>query len=380
LRVAADLSCLADRPLTGVGYYTQHLFAALLETRPEVMLTALVAGAGARSEHLGALRERGARCVVSRWPTRLRLGLGRHFGVPKLEHFTGTVELVHGGFHFLPPARAKARVVTVFDCTALRHPEQHTPASATLHQGLLRHAARHATRLIAISEAVKRECVALLSVAPEQVDVVPGGVHTEEFEAPLDAARLDALRRRFAISGPYWIHVGTLEPRKNLARLLAAYARLRASGVELPALVLAGKPGWMQESAESLIARHGLAGAVIATGYLGRTEAVTLLRGAAGCVYPSLYEGFGLPVLEAMAARVPVLTSTVSSLPEVAGDAAILVDPQSVEAIAAGLRALLTADAARIARGYARAQAFTWTRSAEALAAAYRRAVAEGGA
>ena len=232
--------------------------------------------------------------------------------------------------------------------------------------------------VVAISQSCRADVIELLNADPAKVHVVPGGVILEEFSGPLDEARLADARLRHGIDGPYWIHLGTLEPRKNLKRLVEAYARLRARH-EVPRLVLAGGEGWMFGPVLEAITRLGLEKEVIRTGYLPREDAVALLRGAQGCVYPSLYEGFGLPVLEAMAARVPVLTSNVSSLPEVIGDTGILVEPEDDESLDAGLERLLLdcgTEAARVEAAWERAQGMTWDHSAQALLAAYRAVLA----
>jgi len=293
---------------------------------------------------------------------------------PPMSWWLGATDIVHGGFHLLPLSRNAKRMVTVFDLAGMRRTAIHEDASLALHRKLLSHAAPRADGIVAISQSCRADVVELLNVDPARVHVVPGGVQLDEFAGPLDDARLAAARLRHGIDGPYWIHLGTLEPRKNLKRLVEAYARLRARH-EVPRLVLAGGEGWMFAPVLEAIARHGLEKDVIRTGYLAREDAVALLRGAQGCVYPSLYEGFGLPVLEAMAARVPVLTSNVSSLPEVIGDTGILVEPENDESLDAGLAQLLLdrgAESARVEAAWTRAQGMTWDHSAKALLAAYR--------
>jgi glycosyltransferase involved in cell wall biosynthesis len=293
---------------------------------------------------------------------------------PPFEWFTGPVDVAHGAFHLLPPSRHARRMATIFDLSNLRCPEMHRAESFGIHAPLLRHAAARADRIVAISESCKTDVVELLGVHPDRVRVVLGGIHLQEFGGAQDDHLLQILRKRFSISGNYLIHLGTLEPRKNLPRMIEAYARVRHRFEDCPRLVLAGQAGWMFEDVFSSIERLRLSNHVVHTGYLERNEAVCLLRAAHACVYPSLYEGFGLPVLEAMAARIPVLTSNVSSMPEVVGDTGILVDPKSVDAIEAGLLELIenrTASRQRVEAAYERAKQFTWENSARALAEVY---------
>jgi glycosyltransferase involved in cell wall biosynthesis len=178
-----------------------------------------------------------------------------------------------------------------------------------------------------------------------------------------------AVKARYGIAenGRYLLYLGTLQPRKNLTRLVEAFACLQAPTANLQ-LVLAGKKGWLYDDLFARVASLGLGGRVVFPGYIADGDKAALISGAAALVYPSLYEGFGLPVLEAMACGTPVLTSNGSSLPEVAGDAALLVDPLDVEAIAAGMSRLMEDADLRcslVARGYVQASKFSWARAAQ---------------
>lgn len=375
MRIGLDLSCLIPQPLTGVGYYTLHLFEAYHARYPQ---TGFAIGALSAQPVSACLEELGRDMGgVHYWrmPSRLKQFCWTKLEWPPLEWLTGSVDIVHGGFHLLPPSRSAPRMITLFDLTNLRQRATHSNDSVRVHETALCHAAARADRLIAISESTRQDAIELLGADPEKVKVVYGGVKLEEFDQPFDEAAHRDVCRQYKIDGPYWIHLGTLEPRKNLVRLIEAYGVLKARKAELPKLVLAGGKGWFFEAIFARIAELGLAEDVLHTGYLSREDAVLLLRGATACVYPSLYEGFGLPVLEAMAARVPVLTSNVSSLPEVIGDTGIMVEPESVDSIAAGLAQLCDdygAARARIPAARERAETFTWDASAQALHGIYQ--------
>ncbi len=380
IRVGVDLSCLMARPLTGVGYYTLSLFHALTSGPKTFDVRVLASSARPRGDLFRTLREQCSRVAVFPWPTRLKNRMWTRFEWPPIEWFIGSVDIVHGAFHLLPPSRRARRMVTIFDLSNLRYPEMHRAESFHIHAPLLRHAVDKADRIIAISQSCKNDIIELLGASADRIRVVHGGIDIEEFSGAIDTGLIQALRKRFNIPGDYFIHLGTLEPRKNLARLIEAYARLRQRFKDCPQLVLAGQAGWMYEDVFASIERLRLGDSVVHTGYLERTAAVSLLRGAYACVYPSLYEGFGLPVLEAMAARIPVLTSNVSSMPEVAGETGILVDPKSVDAIEAGLVELienLSAARQRTEAAYERASRFTWKDSARALAEVYRELAGE---
>jgi len=381
MKIALDVSCLIQQPLTGVGYYTLNQVQALIRDARDVEIQAFASSAQGPPQCLAALAQGCAGSKIVGWPTRLKTLLWTRFEWPPIEWFTGPVDIAHGAFHLLPPSRGAKRMVTVFDLSAVRHPEMHSGSSVTTHRALLRHAVSRADALVAISESCKTDLIECLGARPERVHVAYGGVSLEEFDGAGAQESPAEIARRHGIEGPYLIHLGTLEPRKNLPRLIEAYARLKAKHPECPKLVLAGHAGWMFEPVFETIQRLRLSEAVVHTGYLTRAEAVGLLRGAYACVYPSLYEGFGVPVLEAMAARVPVLTSNVSSLPEVIGDTGILVDPGSVDAIEAGLVDLLVRRDEALARtgpAYERAAQFTWSKSARALAGVYRMLMEEG--
>ncbi len=362
-------------PLTGVGYYTLEITRALLTHVPGIEVRAFASAARFAPKVVCDLAAACASARLVRWPTRLKIALWTHIEWPPIERFTGAIDVAHGAFHLLPATRHAPRLVTVFDLTNFRYPEAHLSGQTHLHRTMLRHAVRRADALVAISKSAGADLVELLGADESKVRVVYGGVMLDEFSGDLDRAALDKAKGRFGITRDYFIHLGTLEPRKNVPRLLEAYARVRERRADCPQLVLTGKAGWLCEPIFETIEARGLHDAVVCTGYIDRAEAVLLLRGARACVYPSLYEGFGLPVLEAMAAGVPVMTSNVSSLPEVAGDTGILVNPEDVDALVSGIEQLIddeSGNAVRVSAARARAATFTWADSAAALASVYR--------
>ncbi|MGC9333247.1 MAG: glycosyltransferase family 4 protein [Anaerolineae bacterium] len=207
----------------------------------------------------------------------------------------------------------------------------------------------------------------------------------DESLAPVhDPLRLQAVQTRYGFRAPYVLYLGTLHPRKNLVRLVQAFAHLvsQSSDTTYPLaelqLVLAGQKGWLYDEVFAEVRRCGLEGRVVLTGYVADGDLAALLSGAEALAFPSLYEGFGLPVLEAMACGVPVVCSSTSSLPEVAGDAALLVDPLDVEAIASALLRVVTDGDLRrelVGRGLVRARRFSWRRCAQEAMAALEQAV-----
>jgi glycosyltransferase involved in cell wall biosynthesis len=275
--------------------------------------------------------------------------------------------------HVLPLAHPRRSVATVHDLGFHYYPEAHTLSQNLYLRWSTRHNARAASRVLADSEATRRDLATFYRVPPEKVEVVYPG--RDESLAPVtEPAILAAIRARYGLQARYLLYVGTLHPRKNLVRLVQAFARLLGQRETLAAsqadglqLVLAGKRGWLYDEIEAEVRRLALGDRVVFTGYVPEADLPALLSGALAFVYPSLHEGFGLPLVEAMACAVPVVCSQTSSLPEVAGDAALLVDPLDVEGLAAAL-ARVVSDAglrqALVARGRQRAMRFSWARCA----------------
>lgn len=267
--------------------------------------------------------------------------------------------------HVLPLLHPPDTIVTIHDLGYLAFPQAHTRARRfELHLSTLWNA-RAARRLIAISQATRDDLVRHYRIDPTKIHVVYHGL-SASFRPVPDPAIIAAAVARYGIRPPYMLYVGTVQPRKNLVRLIEAVGMARRELVGSNGrfqIVLAGKRGWLTTEIERRAFELGIADQIHFTGYVQDIDLPALLSGARAFVFPSLYEGFGMPVLEAMACGTPVLTSTTSALPEVAGDAALLVDPHDTCAIADGL-IRLASDAPLCAilreRGLARAAQFTW--------------------
>lgn len=273
--------------------------------------------------------------------------------------------------HVLPLLHPRRSVVTVHDLGYHYHPEAHTLSQNLYLRASTRFNAHAAARIIADSEATRQDLARCYGAPSEKVVVVYPG-RDESFQPVTDAAKLASVRQQYGLSETYLLYVGTLQPRKNLVRLVQAFAALLQNPPEpaLPSnlqLALAGQKGWLADEIERSIHELGLTERVALPGYVPDEDLPALLSGATAFCFPSLYEGFGLPVLEAMACRVPVVCANSSSLPEVAGDAALLVDPLSVDDIAAGLFRILTDGDLRhtlVGRGLDQIQRFSWARCA----------------
>lgn len=276
--------------------------------------------------------------------------------------------------HVLPVMGTRRSVVTVHDLGYLYFPEAHRWLDRLYLAMSTRWNTWRATCVLTDSEATRRDLIMRYRVPAGRIRVAYPG-WDENLWRPAAPAQVAEVKARYGIGGDYLLYLGTLQPRKNLVRLVEAFSRVLGASShshhELY-LVLAGRQGWLYQDLFDTVRRLGLEPAVVFTGYVADEEAVPLMTGARAFVYPSLYEGFGFPLLEAMACDVPVVCSTTSSLPEVAGDAALLVDPNDVEGLAQALQRILVDDALRgalVARGRRQITRFSWDRCARQVKA-----------
>lgn len=236
---------------------------------------------------------------------------------------------------------------------------------------------KRADFIITISEFSKREIVKYLQIDEAKIYVVPCGVDLEKYNSSKNPQKIELVKEKFKIEGEYFLYLGTLEPRKNIPAIIEAYQRLKnQSSISSSKLVIAGKKGWDYETIFALVEKYDLTKDVIFTGYISEEEKCELLKGAMCFLFPSLYEGFGLPPLEAMACGTPVIVSDRASLPEVVGDAGILVDAEDYEELAAKMKLVSELPEYReelIHRGIHRAQTFTWKRSSQLLREVYKK-------
>ena len=303
--------------------------------------------------------------VANPLTTRMRLGM-----LFLLNQFPNNIsgwmdrdaDLFHTCKLLNPPRRAKL-TATIHDLTCWLLPETHSPANVTADKRFAARILKRADALIAVSEATRSDAVRILNLPPEKIRVIHHGIAEPFFQVrPEDAA---AVRARHELMRPYLLFVGTIEPRKNVRLLLDAYAALSPSTRDAFDLVLAGPPGWSQS--ETLARLRNPTPGVRYLGYVAEGDLPGLFAGATAFVYPSLYEGFGFPVAQAMAAGTPVITSDLSALPEIAGGAAWLIDPQSQAALRNAIEEALTSPSRRteaIEKGRANARRFTWSECA----------------
>jgi glycosyltransferase involved in cell wall biosynthesis len=298
---------------------------------------------------------------------RLRLPL-------PVQLFTGPLDLFHSPDFVLPPLRAGTpALLTVHDLSFVHYPDTFTPALVNYLNRVVPASIARASHVLADSEATRRDLEALWHVPEEKITVLYSGVD-ERFHPVTKSGKLAAVRQKYGLgAAPYLLSVSTVQPRKNYTLLIRAF---RPVAERYPhQLVIAGGKGWLVEDVLAEVERQGLQGRVHFTGFIDEADLPALYSAASLFVFPSLYEGFGLPLLEAMACGVPVVSSDASSLPEVTGEAAVLLSPHDEAAWSATLARLLdnAPERARlVAAGFRQARRFRWQQAAAQLRALYR--------
>jgi glycosyltransferase involved in cell wall biosynthesis len=305
-------------------------------------------------------------------PARPLHWLWGRWDLPPVEWFIGAADVVHGTNFVVPPTRRAASVVSVHDLTPLHHPEL-CNAATLAYPELIRRALHRGAWVHADSAFVAAEVVDAFGADSERVRVVSPGVP----DLPMiDAARAEDALRRLLPPGTerYCLAVGTAEPRKDLSGLVRAFDTVAARHPDV-SLVLAGPPGWGEQKLEAALAASRWPARIVRTGWVEARDLAVLLARAAVLAYPSLYEGFGFPPLQAMQAQVPVVATRAGSLPEVLGDGALMVEPGDPDALAAGLETCLSDGPARealVAAGAAWSARFSWQHCGDGLEALYR--------
>lgn len=351
----------------GIHGYIQHLLHALPAAAPRWRLIAFVGDARFRAPQ-------GLEVRYTRWPTgNPWVRIVWEQSVQPWIAWRERLHLLHALAYVTPIITPCPTVVTVHDLSFVRYPEAFRPFNRLYLRVMTRRSVFRARRVIADSVSTQRDLTRWWGVPAERISVVPIGVG--EAFSPASREHVEAFRRRRGLPRRFILYLGTLEPRKNVIAVIEAFARwARASGDRELQLIVGGAKGWYYERIFSRVQELGMGDRVRFPGYIPADELPDWYRAAEVFVYPSLYEGFGLPPLEAMACGTPVITSNTSSLPEVVGDAALKVDPHDVEAIAEALARLLEdADLRQQLReaGLARARLFSWERTARETIAAY---------
>ncbi len=379
MHVAIDYTA-AVRQGAGIGRYTRGLIRALSELDSENLYTLFVAGGWGEGDGGGP------------WPTNFRIRtvplsdrllniLWQRIRVPlPIQVVTGKIDLFHSPDFVLPPVGQTPAVLTVHDLSFLRVPEHFVPRFRSYLEVAVSRGIISARHVLADSHSTRRDLIELMDIEPEKVTVIYPGVEAR-FTHIRDSDLLASVAKRYELPPKFILGLGTLQPRKNFDGLIDAFGKLVAEDSGHPDLsglnlVICGGPGWMYEETLEKANRSGLGGRVHFPGFVRDEDLPALYSLAAVFAFPSWYEGFGLPVLEAQACGTPVVVADNSSLPEVAGDAGFLVDAADCEAVARALFVVLTDEQLRgtmISAGRSQASRFTWHQAAESLLATYKR-------
>ncbi len=360
MKIAIDVSSAVKRERTGIARYIMGLVRGL---------------AGIDREDTFYLCHRLSR--LKKWRYLVSLDQDnfhtRIIQPPFNQVLSRRIDIAHALGARLPEFGRGRRLVTVHDTFSVISDRFAPRRYGEMKKQRYREIAESDAVIVAVSEQTKRDFMEHFGAPEGRCEVIPEGV--DDGFAPRPKAEIEAVRKRHGLTGPYLFYVGTLEYRKNVVGMISAYGLLREAGLHVD-LALAGGRGWGYEEIEKAIAEHPERQGIRLLGYVSNDELPALYSGAACFLFPSFYEGFGLPVLEAMACGTPVVTSDRSSLPEVAGDAALMVDPDEPAEIAGAVEKVLKEDSTRerlIERGRLRAREFTWEAAARRTLALYRR-------
>jgi len=356
VRIAIDARKLHDY---GIGTYVRNLVHWLSKTEDRHTYVLLC-----RPDDVEALRGLGPRFE----PLPERAGnysVREQLSIP-LVLARARVDLFHAPHYVVSPLTRVPFVVTIHDCIHLRFP-QYLPNRAAVRYArtMMASSARRSRRILTVSQASKQDIQNYLRVPADKVEVIYNALD-ERLATPPTEAEMTRVRQRYQLDAPFILYTGNIKPHKNLDRLIEAYALMRRQGVVDAKLLLIGDEVSKYPNLRRLVHRYQLHPHVRFFGFVSDEMLAILYRLATVFVFPSLYEGFGLPPLEAMAAGTPVITSNVSSLPEVVGDAAVLIDPHDAGALAHAMARVIGDPALRadlVARGHQRVQAFSWQRS-----------------
>ncbi len=355
-----------DRPLTGIGRYTVEFVSALARLHPDITL--LTAGGPGPLQDIPHERLTGC----ERLPALMTAGQLQIYRAAKRHQF----DILHDTTGVTPfgllPEKVRS-VVTVHDVIPWSFPGVSTLLDTLIYRQWLPKILPRMSAICTVSECSRSDIAHYFRIPPDRIHNASEGIGIQYIPAP--PAEVHRVRDRYAHSERYVLYVGSDEARKNLRGLLQAYALIRLRGIT-HRLVIVGPNQWHHAETTQMLTDLGLEGHVSVTGYVTEEDLIALYTGADVFVFPSFYEGFGLPVLEAMACGAPVITSHVSSLPEVAGDAAILIDPSDTESLAIQIQNILTdqllAQSMR-ERGWLRTQKFSWEACAKAVTDVYER-------
>ena len=368
---------------TGIGYYTEGLIQSIMKRHREdnycINVFSYRKPQGEVNKSLEVYSAYGAKVqICKKFPLKIYKLIWKFIPIPYKWIFRNETDVTHFFNYHIPPFVKGKTVCTVHDMTIKAYPETVRLSSRFMMHLNLKSTCKRADKIITSSEFSKKEIMKYMNVSADKICVLYSGVDLNVYQPCTDVERISFIKKKYGVVGEYFLYLGTLEPRKNIERLIKAYALATKKINNVPKLVIAGRKGWMYKEIFQTVEQEKLTESVIFTGYIEKEEAPILLSGAMAFLFPSLYEGFGMPPLEAMACGTPVITSNCASLPEVVGDAALLVNPYSVEEISHAMKTICEEQNLRnnlAVAGRKRALLFTWDKLGEQLYQIYKEVV-----
>ncbi len=377
MNISFDVLPLISENMSGIGYCQAGLVGEMIKSHPEDSYTFEYFS---RKDHdvkrnrLKKYMSKNCSLNESHFSGFLYRAVMNIIPVPYTMFFGKKSELTHFFNYIIPPFVHGKKVVTIHDMVIKAYPETVRFRTKQVLNTGMKKSMRRADVIITDSEFSKSEIIKYYPKYKDKIQVVYCGVNTEKFYPVTDTSRINSVKKSLGIQRDYFLYLGTIEPRKNLERLIEAYSILVSKNENVPLLVMAGGKGWLNSAIYQKVTEYGIEKNVIFTKYIPDEDLCPLINGATAFVFPSLYEGFGMPPLEAMACGVPVVTSGEASLPEVVGDCAVIVDAYSPESISNGMYKVwidekLSSDLRK--RGPQRAAEFSWHKFSEKLHSIY---------
>ena len=377
MRISLDLEpCSNNR--SGIGIYTYNI-AKKLEKIKEIELYGEIfsfLGKNKLDENYKELKIKLNMCKLFPYGVYRRIWSMLPLTYNKLVHSHS--EIYHFFDYIVPPKIEGKVITTIHDMTYVLYPEMVEKKTMERIKKDIKYSVNRADKIITVSESSKKDIVKFLNVDESKIEVVYNGVEYERFCKSYTKEQELSIKKKYNIPDKYILYMGTLEPRKNIESIISAFSIFISNNNVYSddiKLVIAGKKGWLYESIFNLVQKLSLEDKVIFTDYVHEDDKPVIYNMANIFVFPSIYEGFGIPVIEAMASSVPVITSTASSLKEVAGDAAIFVEPKDIDSMAKAMKQILEDEDIRksmIEKGHTQAKKFNWESSAEKLVSIYR--------
>ncbi len=383
MKIIFDGQPLLGQNKTGIAYNEDGLLRGLLKQYGQDQYAVDIFSFKHASEKREAVSHYSADLKIyeCKWfsGTLFRL-LSLIFPIPYCLFFGQKRDITHFCNFVIPFGVKGKKVVTIHDLAFREYPETVRARTMLMLKRNIKHSIKRADAIVTVSEFTKKELLKYYDVLPQKVTVVPNGVDTAQYHSGYSINQIESVKKKYNIEGKYFLYLGTLEPRKNLCGLLQAYKifydKIKGVGGDIPKLVLAGGKGWMYHDIFRTAEEVGLEEDIIFTGYVDEEDKAPLMSGASVFCFPSFYEGFGMPPLEAMACGTPVLTSNNSSLAEVTEGAAVQVAPEDLEEMAEAMGRLwkdreLCAEL--IEKGFKRVQKYSWENAVKVLHGLYQK-------